>query len=120
MDLEQFVTKLLNVKESDLQELITVEKSDESIEIKLRLKPKPTTCPLCGGNVKIHGYYRRKLIHSVFANRNCTLFFQQRRLLKLCQAFIRKAWQKKLFSFVVVLEGACMGVLLFFRQPVQI
>ena len=36
MDLEQFVTKLLNVKESDLQELITLEKSDESMEIKLR------------------------------------------------------------------------------------
>ena len=41
MGLEQFVTKLLNVKESDLQELITLEKSDESLEIKLRLKPRP-------------------------------------------------------------------------------
>jgi len=79
MGLEQFVTKLLNIKETDLQELITLEKSDESLEIKLRLKPKPTTCPLCGSKVKIHGYYPRKLVHSVFANRNCTLFFQQRR-----------------------------------------
>lgn len=51
MGLEQFVTKLLNIKETDLQELITLEKSDESLEIKLRLKPRPTTCPLCGSKV---------------------------------------------------------------------
>ncbi len=41
MSLEQFITKLLNLKESDLQELVSLEKSDESIEFKLKLKPKP-------------------------------------------------------------------------------
>lgn len=79
MSLEQFITKLLNLKESDLQELVSLEKSDESIEFKLKLKPKPTVCPLCGGIVKIHGYYPRKLTHSTFANRKCTILYQQRR-----------------------------------------
>ncbi len=79
MSLEQFITKLLNLKESDLQELVSLEKSDESIEFKLKLKPKPIVCPLCGGTVKIHGYYPRKLTHSTFANRKCTILYQQRR-----------------------------------------
>lgn len=68
MSLEQFITKLLNLKESDLQDLVSLEKPDESIEFKLKLKPKPTVCPLCGSVVKIHGYYSRKLTHSTFAN----------------------------------------------------
>ena len=55
MSLEQFITKLLNLKESDLQELVSLEKSDESIEFKLKLKPKPIVCPLCGGTVKFTG-----------------------------------------------------------------
>ena len=68
MSLEQFITKLLNLKESDLQELVSLEKSDESIEFKLKLKPKPMVCPLCGGIVKIHGYY----LHSAVRNgRRC-------------------------------------------------
>ena len=79
MSLEQVVTKLLNVKESDLQEVIALEKTGEDLDVKVKLKPKPTVCPLCGGTVKIHGYFSRKLTHSTFANRNCTLFFQQRR-----------------------------------------
>ena len=29
MSLEQFITKLLNLKESDLQELVSLEKSDD-------------------------------------------------------------------------------------------
>ncbi|MBQ9634921.1 MAG: ISL3 family transposase [Acidaminococcaceae bacterium] len=79
MSLEQVVTKLLNVKENDLQEVIALEKTGEDLDVKVKLKPKPTVCPLCGGTVKIHGYFSRKLTHSTFANRNCTLFFQQRR-----------------------------------------
>ena len=34
MSLEKFITKLLNVKDSDLQELISLEKSDGSIDFK--------------------------------------------------------------------------------------
>ena len=79
MSLEQFITKLLNLKESDLQDLVSLEKPDDSIEFKLKLKPKPTVCPLCGSVVKIHGYYSRKLTHSTFANRKCTILYQQRR-----------------------------------------
>ena len=79
MNIEQVVTKLLNVNESDLQEVTALEKTGENLDVKVKLKPKPTVCPLCGGNVKIHGYFLRKLTHSTFANRNCTLFFQQRR-----------------------------------------
>ena len=79
MSLEQLITKLLNLKESDLQELVSLEKLDESIEFKLKLKPKSIVCPLCGETVKIHGYYPRKLTHSTFANRKCTILYLQRR-----------------------------------------
>lgn len=79
MSLEKFITKLLNVKDSDLQELISLEKSDGSIDFKLKLKARITVCPFCGTPVTIHGYYPRKLTHSTFAHRKCTIFYQQRR-----------------------------------------
>ena len=36
MSLKKFITKLLNVKDSDLQELISLEKSDGSIDFQVK------------------------------------------------------------------------------------
>ena len=44
MSLEQVVTKLLNVKESDLQEVIALEKTGEDLDVKVKLKPNA----ICG------------------------------------------------------------------------
>ena len=53
MSLEKFITKLLNVKDSDLQELISLKKSDGSIDFKLKLKARITVCPFCGTPVTV-------------------------------------------------------------------
>lgn len=65
MSLEQFITDLLNIKLDDIQEIYHLKQSDDSLIIKLKLN--------------IHGYYTRKLIHSTFANRKCSIHYMQRR-----------------------------------------
>lgn len=79
MSYENFITNLLNIKPSDLSSISTATKSDGSIIINIKLLPKPIVCPYCSGKVIIQGYYKRKLTHSTFANRNCYIVYNQRR-----------------------------------------
>jgi transposase len=80
MSLEQFITKFLNVKATQIQKLTTVTCDDDGdIELKVRMVPKKEVCPLCGSPVVTHGYYARKLNHAVFSNRKCTIVYEQRR-----------------------------------------
>ena len=79
MSYENFITNLLNIKPSDLDNISTSTKSDGSIIISLKLVPKPVACPYCAGKVNIQGYYQRKLTHSTFSNRNCYIIYKQRR-----------------------------------------
>lgn len=79
MSYENFITNLLNIKPSDLDNISTSTKSDGSIIINLKLAPKPVACPYCAGKVNIQGYYPRKLTHSTFSNRNCYIIYKQRR-----------------------------------------
>lgn len=79
MSLENFITAFLNINPESIQELSHIIQSDNSILIKLKLKPQIFTCPFCKGKIKIHGYYPRKLNHSTFANRICFIHYLQRR-----------------------------------------
>ena len=79
MSFNQFITQMLNIKEEDLEEIIPINQSDGTSILKLKLKDKSPVCPCCGGKVKIHGYYTRRLTHATLVNRKCLIFYQQRR-----------------------------------------
>ena len=84
MSLNQFVAGILNINPEVIEDLFEVPQSDESILIKLKLRVKPAECPYCKGPVTIHGYTKKKLVHSVLANRKCTIVFLRRRY--MCSA----------------------------------
>lgn len=79
MYLKQFVSDILNIDFEQIQELQDICQSDETIVIKIKLKDKRPLCSYCQSRPKIKGYYPRTLTHSTFANRPCTLIYQQRR-----------------------------------------
>jgi transposase len=79
MSLEQFITDLLNVKTDDIQEIYHLKQSDQSLILKVKLKRCLLSCPYCRKKLNIHGYYTRKLTHSTFANRKCSIHYMQRR-----------------------------------------
>ena len=86
MSHEKFITDFLNIKPEYLQEIITLKQPDGSLHVKVRLKPQGTTCPYCHKPAKVHGFYSRKLTHSVFNDRKCIIFYDQRRYIcKDCQ-----------------------------------
>ena len=77
MSLEQFITELLNVKQDEIQEIYHLKQSDGSLILKVRLKRSLLSCPYCRKKLNIHGYYTRKLLHSTFANRKCSIHYMQ-------------------------------------------
>lgn len=81
MSEKQFISHMLNLDEDQIESVTSVKQSDESVVIKVKLKASSTSCPLCGGSVKTHGYLNRKIKHSTLMNRNCTLCYQQRRFI---------------------------------------
>ena len=86
MSHEKFITDFLNIKSEYLQEIITLKQPDGSLHVKVRLKPQGTTCTYCHKPAKVHGFYSRKLTHSVFNDHKCLIFYDQRRYIcKDCQ-----------------------------------
>ncbi|MCF0111559.1 MAG: ISL3 family transposase [Erysipelotrichaceae bacterium] len=80
MSLNRFVSTILNISPDRILDLDVLEHQDSSVSVYVRLIPDSTTvCPLCKGNVYIHGYTPRKLVHAVLSNRNCTIHYRQRR-----------------------------------------
>ena len=79
MPLDQFITNMLNIESEQIQELLTFCQSDGSMIIKIRLVHAHCACPYYNGQAHIHGYYPRKLTHSTFINRACTILYLQRR-----------------------------------------
>lgn len=79
MSYENFITKLLNIKPSELLSVMSSSAKDGSIILKVRLKPKECYCHICNIPGKTHGYYQRKLTHSTLVNRQCIIIYEQRR-----------------------------------------
>ena len=79
MSYENFITKLLNVKPSEVLSVSTSSKKDGTIIFKVRLKIKDSCCPICNILSKTHGYYKRELTHSTLVNRKCIIVYEQRR-----------------------------------------
>ena len=75
MSYEKFITDFLNIKPSELSKISTSTKSDGSIFVKVKLVQKVTSCPFCHNAIKVHDYYDRKLTHSTFSNRKCTIIY---------------------------------------------
>ncbi len=74
-----FLADILNIKPELISEITTVNHSDGSLIVNLKLLLRSRFCPCCNSNSNIHGYYKRNLTHSVFANRKCTIIYMQRR-----------------------------------------
>ena len=79
MSYEKFITDFLNIKPSELSKISTSTQSDGSIFVKIKLVQKVTSCPFCHNYIKVHDYYDRKLTHSTFSNKKCTIIYSQRR-----------------------------------------
>ena len=80
MSLSHFITNILNIESDMIESLDSIPQSDHSILIKIKLVKDPSlVCPLCKGQINIHGYNSRKLIHSTLVNRKCTIIYSQRR-----------------------------------------
>lgn len=79
MSYENFITKLLNVKPTDLLSVTTSSKKDGTIILKVRLKITDSCCTICNTASKTHGYYKRELTHSTLVNRKCIIIYEQRR-----------------------------------------
>lgn len=80
LSLENFIIDMLNIKSENIEKIISINQSNNTVIIKITMKRDPNPrCPICNGNVKILGYYPRKLIHSTLVNRKCTIIYNQRR-----------------------------------------
>lgn len=80
MSLEKFTIDILNIKPESVEKIDSVVQSDGSLIIKVRLLRDPdVVCPICAKEVTVHGYTVRTLVHSVLANRKCTIVYSQRR-----------------------------------------
>ena len=78
--LNKFIMNILNVSDKNIESLDCVDDSNGNLTLTIKLlKNEGDVCPACGKLGKIHGYNTKKLIHSIFANRKCIIFFKQRR-----------------------------------------
>lgn len=79
MSNNDFITSILNINEVDIERIQTVNKN-ELLEIELWIKEKENVlCPSCLIKLNIHGYTIRKIKHSALNNRDCIIFYHQRR-----------------------------------------
>ena len=79
MSLLEFITHILNVKYSDIEETTTLDQADGSLVIKVKLLSKISERPICRKLINIHGYIKRKITHSTFVSRECCIVYMQRR-----------------------------------------
>lgn len=86
MSLKKFITDILNTEQDKIEEINSIDAPDGSITLMIKLKRMDYQCKLCSSPLTVHGYNQRKLIHSVFVNRKCTIIFYQRRLKCKCCA----------------------------------
>lgn len=70
MSYENFITKLLNIKPSEVLSVAASSKKDDTI-----ILIKNSSCPICSIASKTHGYYKRELIHSTLVNRKCIIVY---------------------------------------------
>ena len=80
MSLENFITDMLNIKSENIEKISSITQSNNTVIIKITMKRDSNcNCPICHNNLKIKGYYPRKLTHSTLVNRKCTIIYNQRR-----------------------------------------
>lgn len=80
MSFQKFITDMLNIESDKIEHIEPIDMPNGDINVKIKLvKSDDVYCPICKGNVTVHGYYPRKLIHSTFVNRKCTITYYQRR-----------------------------------------
>lgn len=83
MSHKNFITNLLGIKSSEILSVDLINQKDGALSIKVKLVAKDKFCPICHTKCKIHGYYKRKLKHSTFANKPCIIYYEQRRYICL-------------------------------------
>ena len=77
--MEHFITKLFNLKPSDIEGAEILSINGETV-IAITLKQKLTPCPHCGSPSKIvHDYYQCSVKHPLLTDRNISLLYNKRR-----------------------------------------
>jgi transposase len=76
----KFIMNVLNIDEKDTENIECIDDADGNFTVYITLsRNDKDVCPVCGKPGKVHGYTKKKLKHSIFANRLCNLVFKQRR-----------------------------------------
>lgn len=79
MSLNNFITDILNIDLNSIENIQSIQSNNQKVDIFIKLKCNKPKCKICNGDVKIHGYSTRKLIHSTLVNRECIIYYKQRR-----------------------------------------
>lgn len=76
----KFIMNILNIDEKDAETIEYVDGTDGNFIVNITLsRNDKDVCPVCGKPGKVHGYTKKTLKHSIFANRLCNIVFKQRR-----------------------------------------
>lgn len=79
MSIKKFITDVLNIESDKIESIDSIDAPNGDLSLRIKLVSEVTKCPHCGGSIKSHGYYDRKLTHSTFINRKCTIIYRQHR-----------------------------------------
>lgn len=86
MSIENLIINLFNIELEKIKKIDSIVQSDGSIIVKITLVPEEIKCKFCKNKMNIHDYTQRKLTHSTFVNRKCTIYYCQRRYIcKECE-----------------------------------
>lgn len=76
---DDFIIAVLNIDSNRIKKIDVLNADKEVATVKVTLNDEGVACPVCRGNVSIHGYNDKKLIHSMLNNRECYIVYRQTR-----------------------------------------
>lgn len=112
-----FISNLFNLDPDMIESASSSKKEDETI-IDVKLKPFPMPCPSCGNeHVKIKGYVKKRINHSILANRKCILIYHARRY--VCPICGKTYYEKNPFVFkqMKISSEVVLSILNDLRNP---
>jgi len=79
-----FITSQLNIRESDIESIIT-RTTDKSVTYEITLKRQPLSCPYCKGPMIGHGHKTKTINHPILRNlQGIILYHANRYICKCC------------------------------------
>lgn len=74
---DDFIIRVLNIDAESILDVKATNDGDGNLNIEVKIKCSDVKCPICNGNVIVHGYNQKKITHSIFNNKGCIILFNQ-------------------------------------------